>query len=140
MTLEVSLPFEFVVFGVPVSLQASGPSREAWKSEVAEAAKRKLPEGYWATSDPLSVAIVYFSRGPSTIDTDNMVKPVLDALTRVLWLDDSQVSEVIARRTDLFVLAGLNDPPADVAAALEMDRPFIYVRVRKMTGHEELPK
>ena len=140
MTLEVELPLEFVVFGVPISPQASSSSREAWKKRVAAAVLQKLPEGHWATLEQLSVAIVYFSSGPSTIDTDNMIKPILDALTHVVWLDDRQVCEVTARKTDRSLLANLTNPPADLAAALETNLPFVYVRVRTMIGHEELPR
>ena len=47
---------------------------------------------------------------------------------------------MIARKTDRMALVGLENPPADMAAALETGLPFVYVRVRKMVAHEELPR
>jgi crossover junction endodeoxyribonuclease RusA len=140
VTLEIELPFEFVVFGVPISLQASGSSRGAWKAKVAATARENAPAGYWATADQLSVTIIYFSLGPSTIDTDNMVKPILDALSGIIWMNDNQVAEVIARKTDRSSLASFTNPPPDIAAAMTTEEPFVYVRVRRMGRHEELPK
>jgi crossover junction endodeoxyribonuclease RusA len=137
--MEIEFPLSFVVFGVPLSSQASARSRDAWKEAVREAARRELPEGHWASAEAVSVSMVYFSLGPSSLDVDNIIKPILDALSALIWMDDRQVSQVLARKTDRLALAGITAPPVQVAAALGDRKPFTYIRVTTDVVHEELP-
>jgi Endodeoxyribonuclease RusA len=89
----------------------------------------------------LSATIIYFSGGPSTLDVDNMVKPIFDALNKFVWLDDSQVAELTARITDRTSLLTFRNPTPPLAAALVAPGPFIYVRLSDdPIRHEELPR
>jgi crossover junction endodeoxyribonuclease RusA len=135
--MEVRFPFEFVVHGIPLSMQASAQSRQRWGARAA--ARARLPTDHWATEGDLAVAIVFFSLGPSTIDADNMAKPILDALNRYLWIDDRQVLQLLCRKTDLRLMASFRNPPLELAAALDTGGPFVYVRVGNEIKHEELP-
>lgn len=47
---------------------------------------------------PVSVTVTFHRAHRNRCDVDNMLKTVLDAATKVLWLDDSQVMEVRARK------------------------------------------
>jgi hypothetical protein len=93
LTVEISFPFEFNVFGTPVSLQAKrAVSRLAWKQRVKDASQTALPEGHFSTTNPLSVTLFYFPSSEMQGDVDNIVKPVLDALRQHIYQDDRQLS------------------------------------------------
>ena len=94
------LPFEFVVLGTPISLQARGPTKSRWKQTVAAAAKRVWPNSLPRLTQPLKLKIVYYYDGVG-LDTDNMVKPIQDALVGIVYDDDSRVTDVAARKRDL---------------------------------------
>jgi crossover junction endodeoxyribonuclease RusA len=137
--MEIPFPFEFVVRGVPLSLQASVHSRQRWSNFVRAAASTRLPTDHLAAEGDLSVTIIFFSLGPSMIDTDNMAKPILDALNRYIWIDDRQVLQLICRKSDLRLMPSFTNPTLELAAALDAGGAFVYVRVGNEIRHEELP-
>lgn len=49
-------------------------------------------------ADPVSVTAAFYRRTRGRVDVDNLVKTVLDAANKVLWLDDSQVVELRVRK------------------------------------------
>jgi len=65
-----------------------------YKSEVALCA---LSLGLDVVSDPVRVEVdIYRPRRAG--DLDNTLKALLDSLTGIVWVDDSQVCEIHARR------------------------------------------
>lgn len=122
--------FEFVVKGPPVSVNLikknprSKKARE-WTAAVQDAAvkqwerdKRLPAEKPWLV--PLSVVItVYFTA--TRLDVDNAIKPILDAMEKVLYDDDSSVFRIAAERVDLRRAVRTEIPSALVEEAL--DRP-----------------
>jgi crossover junction endodeoxyribonuclease RusA len=82
---------EFIVLGPPVSHQTSDkPNLKAWQAKVkAEAAKS------W-TGGPLKGKLKFtvynFHEGDKPpLDDDNMVKPIRDALNKLVYEDDRQI-------------------------------------------------
>ena len=63
--------FEFVVQGVPRSLQAKPPGRRAWMNKVAAAAQEAWPANRPPMDEELSVAIIYYHAGDADVDVDN---------------------------------------------------------------------
>src|SRR5579863_8057264 len=92
------LPFEFNVAGVAVSSQGSVSSREAWKERIRRAARAYLPEGAWALENRLEVTIFFLSGNEMIGDLDNRIKPILDALTGPVFLDDRLVDRLVVQR------------------------------------------
>jgi hypothetical protein len=58
MSVEIEFPIEFMVPGVPLSLQASAASRENWKERIRIVARQLLPEGHFAAEGPMKVTDV----------------------------------------------------------------------------------
>ena len=89
--MEPEFPIEFIVPGTPVSHQTK--RREAldeWKSRVVNAYRSTVrQEMPFLSSNRLSVTLFYFQEDPSGLDLDNMAKPILDAMTNVLYYDES---------------------------------------------------
>lgn len=88
--------------GPPVSQQARRKSRrEEWKEAVrAKAAGLWLP-ALPEINGPLGLKIGYFYSGEIVLDTDNMIKPIQDALIGLVYIDDDLISDVVARRRPL---------------------------------------
>lgn len=73
-------------------------SREG-RAFKAAAAALALAAGCRPVSDEVSVTVDVY-RPAKRGDLDNTLKSLLDSLTGVAWNDDSQVSEIKARRYD----------------------------------------
>ena len=90
----MALPFEFALYGSPVSQQTRRRFLlRQWTQDVRSAAER-----HWGGSPPATgavmVNIVYiFDSLP--FDVDNIPKPILDALKGLIYSDDSQVTDLI---------------------------------------------
>jgi crossover junction endodeoxyribonuclease RusA len=95
------LPFEFVIDGPPMSAQSRNRSKLAeWKARVRAAA-----EAHW-TGVPfrqnVRVVVTYYHEHRfALLDTDNMVKPILDALIGLVYFDDRQASHIQVRSINL---------------------------------------
>jgi len=102
MSVEIEFPLEFVVEGTPVSHQAKERrSIEQWKSRVIEASRPVLPQGHFATEAPLAITLFYFPADPMEGDLDNIVKPILDALERHIYINDKQIHRILVQKFEL---------------------------------------
>lgn len=130
MSVEIGFPLEFVVAGTPVSLQAK--RREAldeWKSRIVQASRTVLPEAHFATDDPLAITLYYFPASEMQGDVDNIVKPILDALERHIYVDDRQVQRILVQKFEPGNVFGFTRPSAMLGAALEQTKPALYIRL-----------
>lgn len=130
---ETLYPFEFLIEGVPVSVQTkSAKSREAWKERVREAARERQRETYelgFLDDRALAVSIFYFPNEPMEGDVDNVVKPIIDAMITVAYLDDRVVERVIVQKFEPDGGWEFSDPSDRLAAALDVQPPVVYIRV-----------
>lgn len=127
--MEPEFPIEFVVFGTPVSLQASGRTREGWKQRVKEASYDGLPEMHVWYEGPVAVTIFHFPPTDMIGDIDNIIKPILDALSAHLMKDDNQVVRVTVQKFEPGQPASFSNPSAVLAKALTGTRPVTYIQV-----------
>lgn len=115
-----------------MSLQASGRSRERWKVIVEEAARRRIREtdelGF-LDRRPLAFTVYYFPAAPMIGDIDNIVKPIMDALIRVAYMNDKDVERVVVQKFEPQVDWDFADPSDQLAAALDITPPVVYIRV-----------
>jgi crossover junction endodeoxyribonuclease RusA len=131
---------EFTVTGQPVSYQTKDKGKlKAWMSLVRAAAA-----AVWGVKPALNLklkcTIINLHEGDApTLDDDNMVKPIRDALNGIVYVDDRQItySETIqmsidapvrARHSSLVLLAGYN-----------IGAPFVYVRIDIAPENLQLP-
>ena len=93
------LPFEFVVLGRPRTKNAN--SSKKWELDVEKAARQRWGNCEPATSD-LAVSITYlcntFQPGGQQPDSDNIAKPIVEALKHLVYHDDHIVTDVLCRR------------------------------------------
>jgi crossover junction endodeoxyribonuclease RusA len=101
----IQLPREFVVLGRPISHQTKNKEvLRSWKEQVHAAVKSSLgstgPSG-----DHIKLTITHFYLADlwesNVPDSDNIVKPIRDALNKLVYVDDYQISDSVSQRRDL---------------------------------------
>ncbi len=124
------LPFEFVIDGPPMSARSHNAARLAeWKVRVAAAAAQRWT-GPLFRGKTRVVVTYYHERETAGLDADNMIKPILDALTGVVYADDRQATQITARTVRL--IDGRDpDISAFVAMELARRREFLHVMVEE---------
>ena len=134
--MEIDFPIEFIVFGTPVSQQAKrAVALDEWKQRVRAASDAVLPHPHFASEGRISVTLYYLPIEAMQGDIDNIIKPILDALSRHVYVDDRQVERLLVQR---------RDPEEEstgkfdgvLCDALSGERPALYVRVSDRP-HEE---
>lgn len=115
----------FTVFGVPQPkgstrafmpkgarfpiVTSANPKNKNWQQLVAEAASRELNGTGTLLEGPVELRVAFFLPRPQSLkksitahlkkpDLDKLVRSVKDALTQVVWRDDSQVVLISARK------------------------------------------
>jgi crossover junction endodeoxyribonuclease RusA len=128
--MEIVFPIEFLVHGTPVSLQAKrAESRTEWKERVKSASSTTIPDPHFASDGPISVTLYYLPDEPMQGDLDNIVKPILDALSRHIYLDDRQVERIVVQKFEPGSQYQFNEPGQALVKALEGDKPVLYIRI-----------
>lgn len=128
--MEIIFPLEFLVRGTPVSLQAKrAASRKQWKQRVRDASFAAIPQPHFASENRLAVTLFYLPAEPMQGDIDNIVKPVLDALSRHIYLDDAQVERVLVQKFEPGNVYEFQQPSDALLTALNAERPVLYVHV-----------
>jgi Holliday junction resolvase RusA-like endonuclease len=127
-------PLEFFVAGTPISSQSSNKSKERWKEIVANAARaraRETDELGFLDPDlrPTSVTIYYFLPHRMPGDIDNIVKPILDAMIRIAYVDDRAVERLVVQKFEPAAPRDFADPSLQLVAALDFDPPVVYIRI-----------
>lgn len=91
--------YEFLVPGRPYSVHSKRrQARRDWLERLASEAIRASP-GYPPFAQSYAwLTIVFLCDERLTIDVDNVIKPIQDALTLVFYGDDERVSDVEAHR------------------------------------------
>jgi TRAP-type C4-dicarboxylate transport system permease small subunit len=128
---ETLYPLEIFIERVPVSLQASGKSQRRWMGEIAQAARQRQRETYelgFLDNRPLAATIYYFASAPMEGDIDNIVKPIMDGLTGVAYLDDKVVERVIVQKFEPEGGWEFSAPSDKLAAALDKSPPVQRLR------------
>jgi crossover junction endodeoxyribonuclease RusA len=62
-------------------------------------------------------------------DIDNIVKPILDGMINVAYLDDDVVERVLVQKFEPGIERSFLDVTESLAAALDVDAPVVYIRV-----------
>jgi crossover junction endodeoxyribonuclease RusA len=130
MSVEIQFPLEFVVEGTAVSLQAKRrESIDRWKSRIVEASRPVLPEGHFATEAQLAITLFYFPGAEMEGDLDNIVKPILDALSRHIYVDDRQIERILVQKFEPETVFEFGSPTIGLQDALNRPKPVLYIRL-----------
>ena len=129
--------FEFLIPRRPLSLQANSGRLQSWKKFVSEEAE-KVWTGAIASEGDLQITLVYLCKDDPP-DTDNIIKPIQDALVGLVYIDDSLISDVDCHRRFLASTFDITQLPQLVVSGIRGQHECVYVRVRSSRKLEEYP-
>jgi crossover junction endodeoxyribonuclease RusA len=134
------LPFEFIVGGPPISHQTRRAERlQAWKQVVRNAAIQRWPQEIAPFKVRLKMSVCYYHDGVAvSIDNDNMVKPIQDALNGLVYEDDRQITDIQVRKTDIngsFRVRGMSPV---LAEGFIIGKEFLYICIELAPDHRDL--
>ena len=134
------LPFEFVVIGTPLSHQTRNRRRLLeWKTTVRESAAPRWPVIEEPETGELRVVVNYFHERPSVrIDSDNLVKPILDALIGLVYVDDAQIVEVVVQKRDIDGTFRIRRMSQVLAEGFINGEEFVYVRIEHVEDRSNI--
>ena len=84
----------------------NAPALKAWRTEIAAHAQKAMQRYNYPADYPFKVMLRFELQKPQRPtrdfpirpDLDKLVRAVLDALTGVVWVDDSQVTQIVASK------------------------------------------
>ena len=130
--------FEFIVDGPPVSQQARRREKlKAWKQIVRQEAETYWPSGQKPVTGPVMLQITYFYDAVD-LDVDNIVKPIQDAIIGLAYVDDRQITDVLARKRNLSGNFKVENISAVLAEGFARGNEFLHVVVMDAPDHEVL--
>lgn len=109
---QMTLPVEPVGKGRPRAVMIHGHLRNLTpeKTRRAEKQLQQIMRSIWKKEplkDPLSVSVCFMVPRPKTVkrafptvtpDLDNLLKTVMDAANKILWVDDCQIVQLTASK------------------------------------------
>jgi hypothetical protein len=126
--------FEFLIPRGPVSNQTRNKiNRREWIRLVNEEAQK-----VWTGSSPikdanLQLTLIYLCRGNygdrNLLDTDNIIKPIQDALNKLVYEDDKLVSDVESHRRFLSEPIDMTNLPLLLRKGVIIGKECVYVKV-----------
>ena len=135
------LPFEFTVSGPPVSHWSRNKVRlAAWRRSVRSAAARLWPTVDPALDQPLRLTVTYYHEKPTVLfDTDNLVKPVQDALIGYLYTDDRLILDSRVHKRPIDGACKVRRMSKVLADAFVLGEEFLHVRIEAADDPRSLP-
>jgi hypothetical protein len=133
------LHIEFVLPGPPVSYQTSDKANlKAWQGTVRAAAAAR-----WSLaplSGKLKFLLINFHEGDKPpLDDDNMVKPIRDALNKLVYADDRQIRYSETFHIPIADPVKIRGASAILLAAYSKGDEFLYVRIEDAPPFIQLP-
>jgi len=125
-------PFEFIINETPRSLQAKPKSVQRWMALVSDAASKRVAhvvEQSWLDGRPLALSVLYFPPAPMDGDVDNIIKPIMDALNRIAYIDDRDIERVVVQKFEPDIGWSFDQPSEMLASALDAEKPVVYIRI-----------
>jgi Holliday junction resolvase RusA-like endonuclease len=139
----MAMYLEFVVLGPPISNQqstAQGRTNLAtWRATIAGEATLAWPNAP-LTIELKAVIINFYDGNEPSVDTDNMSKPVLDAMQGIAYVDDRQIVQAEfthARLGGAYQVGGVRPM---IVNGLQAQAQFVYVRIEDPVTPFPLPK
>lgn len=131
--------FEFTVPGPPLSHQTRDRRKlAAWRDAVRDAAAE-----HWdrpaLLRQSLRIVVTYYHEGPAVrIDGDNLLKPIQDALTGLIYEDDRQITDASVRKTDIDGEFRIRGKSMLLLEAFSHGDEFLHITIADAPDHGEI--
>ncbi len=93
--------FAMVLTGTPKSSQASPRPLRRYKDDLAETVRERVKSRPLFGKQDLYLRIIWFQAMRRSGDVDNIIKPISDALSGVVYPDDKWVAKCASERVEL---------------------------------------
>jgi crossover junction endodeoxyribonuclease RusA len=128
--------FNLLIPKRPVSLQTRKTANlQAWKQYVRNEAAKTWTGQTFAGQDLQLTLIYLYNSDP--VDTDNIIKPIQDALIGLIYEDDLLISDVEAHRRSLYGVFDLTLYPTPLAHCIISGIECVYVKVSESKPLED---
>lgn len=138
----MAMYLEFVLPGPPVSNQQSTlqgrANLAAWRATIAGAATLVWPNAP-LTIELKAVIVNFYAGNEPSLDTDNMSKPILDAMQGIAYINDRQIVQAEfthARLSGAYQIGGVR---LLIVNGLQTQAQFVYVRIEDPVNPFPLP-
>jgi Holliday junction resolvase RusA-like endonuclease len=139
----MAMYLEFVVAGPPISNQQRTNGGRAnlagWRALIAGAAGPLWPKPL-LTGDLKAIIINFYAGNKPSVDVDNMSKPILDVMQRIVYDDDRQIIQAEITHVKIgaaFSIAGVSRV---LVNAIQAGSQFVYVRLEDPLDPLPLPR
>ncbi|MBD2409975.1 crossover junction endodeoxyribonuclease RuvA [Nostoc calcicola FACHB-389] len=131
------IPFEFLIPRRPVSLQTKKKENlQVWKNFVRVEAQKVWTDRSIIKNGDLQLTLVYLCDDfPS--DSDNIIKPIQDALVGLVFEDDSLVSDVDSHRRFMSDPIDIISLPSLLQRAVITGKECVYVKISEFQTLEK---
>ena len=140
----MAMHLEFAVLGPPISNQQSTAAGKAnlaaWHADVAGAVRPRWGTKPILTGELKAVVINFFAGNQPTVDVDNMSKPILDEMQKLVYNNDRQIRQAEITHLKIgaaFSIVGVSKILVD---AIQKGSQFVYVRIEDPVDPFPLPK
>lgn len=113
----------------PVSANSSRRNKTRWRRTVAAEAK-KVYSTPMSDMD-LNITITFFYEAFPDFDSDNISKPICDALKGIAYHDDKQLLGRYVHRRDINGSFTLENPELEVIDAIKDGKEFVCITIKK---------
>ncbi len=128
--------FEFLISKRPVSLQTRKTANlQSWKQYVRAEAE-KTWAGQIFTNQDIQLTLVYLYSG-DPLDTDNIIKPIQDALVGLIYKDDLIISDINVHRRPFSDTFDMTLLPIILVQGIVSRLECVYVQVSEPKRLEE---
>ncbi len=128
--------FDFFIPKRPVSLQTRKTANlQAWKQYVRDEAAKTWTGQIFSGQDLQLTLIYLYNSDP--VDTDNIIKPIQDALIGLVYDDDLLITDVDAHRRSLSGTFDLTLSPILLVQGITLGIECVYVRVSESKPLED---
>lgn len=133
---------DFVVLGPPISNQQSTVQGRAnlatWRATIAGAAMLAWPNAP-LTIELKAVIINFYAGNEPSVDTDNMSKPILDAIQGIAYVNDRQIVQAEITHARLGGAYQIGGRRPIIVNALQAQAQFVYVSIEDIDNPFLLP-
>ncbi len=139
----MAVHLEFVILGPPISNQQSTTHGKtnlaAWKAAIAGAATLNWSNPTLTTELKAVIINVYAGNEPS-VDVDNLSKPILDAMQKIVFDNDRQIVQPEITHAKIGAAYQVMGVRPIIVTALQAGNQFVYVRIEDPVNPFPLPK
>ncbi len=120
----------------PVSQQARRREKvRAWQDIVKQEAKKYWTSEQQPATGLIMLKITYFYTS-SSMDIDNIVKPIQDAIKGIAYVDDEQITDFLVRKRDLSGNLSIENITPILAEGFARGNEFLHIVIAAAPDQE----